>query len=202
MTKKRPIFKELDLPPYHLPLDEAVNYLNNLSYEKVKTKYNAKGNWDAVSIRGYSDDITNILKPGVLESNVEVQPLRWTHLYEQAELLPLKEILVHIPAEMERVRVMRLKAGTRISKHTDKVDKAIKNGDIVRIHVPLKTNANVNMTLWEDTQANVYHLETGKYYYTDVSKPHAVENLADFDRLHLVIDCFNNPKLENLLQQQ
>jgi len=200
--KKRPIFKELDLPPYHLPLDEAVNYLNNLSYEKVKTKYNAKGNWDAVSIRGYSDDITNILKPGVLESNVEVQPLRWTHLYEQAELLPLKEILVHIPAEMERVRVMRLKAGTRISKHTDKVDKAIKNGDIVRIHVPLKTNANVNMTLWEDTQANVYHLETGKYYYTDVSKPHAVENLADFDRLHLVIDCFNNPKLENLLQQQ
>lgn len=202
MTKKRPIFKELDLPPYHLPLDEAVNYLNNLSYEKVKTKYNAKGNWDAVSIRGYSDDITNILKPGVLESNVEVQPLRWTHLYEQAELLPLKEILVHIPAEMERVRVMRLKAGTRISKHTDKVDKAIKNGDIVRIHVPLKTNGNVNMTLWEDTQANVYHLETGKYYYTDVSKPHAVENLADFDRLHLVIDCFNNPKLENLLQQQ
>jgi len=200
--KKRPIFKELDLPPYHLPLDEAVNYLNNLSYEKVKTKYNAKGNWDAVSIRGYSDDITNILKPGVLESNVEVQSLRWTHLYEQAELLPLKEILVHIPAEMERVRVMRLKAGTRISKHTDKVDKAIKNGDIVRIHVPLKTNANVNMTLWEDTQANVYHLETGKYYYTDVSKPHAVENLADFDRLHLVIDCFNNPKLENLLQQQ
>lgn len=200
--KKRPIFKELDLPPYHLPLDEAVNYLNNLSYEKVKTKYNAKGNWDAVSIRGYSDDITNILKPGVLESNVEVQPLRWTHLYEQAELLPLKEILVHIPAEMERVRVMRLKAGTRISKHTDKVDKAIKNGDIVRIHVPLKTNGNVNMTLWEDTQANVYHLETGKYYYTDVSKPHAVENLADFDRLHLVIDCFNNPKLENLLQQQ
>ena len=125
-----PICKELDLPQYKNSLDEVVNYLNNLSYSVVKTKYNAKGNWDAISIRGYSDDISNILKPGVLESNVEEQPLRWTHLYEQAELLPLKEILLHIPAEFERVRVMRLKAGTRISKHTDKVDKAIKNGDI------------------------------------------------------------------------
>lgn len=196
-----PICKELDLPQYKNSLDEVVNYLNNLSYSVVKTKYNAKGNWDAISIRGYSDDISNILKPGVLESNVEEQPLRWTHLYEQAELLPLKEILLHIPAEFERVRVMRLKAGTRISKHTDKVDKAIKNGDIIRLHVPLKTNSKVTMTLWENKDAKVYNLETGKYYYTDVSKPHAVENLADFDRLHLVIDCFNNPKLKNLLKQ-
>jgi len=195
------ICKELDLPQYKQSLDEAVNYLNNLSYSAVKTKYNAKGNWDAISIRGYSDDISNILKPGVLESDVEQQPLRWTHLYEQAELLPLKEILIHIPAEFERVRVMRLKAGTRISKHTDKVDKAIKNGDIVRLHVPLKTNEKVTMTLWEGKDAQSYQLETGKYYYTDVSKPHAVENSADFDRLHLVIDCFNNPKLESLLNQ-
>ena len=195
------ICKELDLPQYKQSLDEAVNFLDNLSYSAVKTKYNAKGNWDAISIRGYSDDISNILKPGVLESDVEQQPLRWTHLYEQAELLPLKEILIHIPAEFERVRVMRLKAGTRISKHTDKVDKAIKNGDIVRLHVPLKTNEKVTMTLWEGKDAQAYQLETGKYYYTDVSKPHAVENSANFDRLHLVIDCFNNPKLESLLNQ-
>jgi len=200
-TNEKIIFKQLDLPEYKQSLDEAIDYLNNLNYSAVKTKYNAKGNWDAISIRGYSDDITNILKPGVLKSDVEEQPLRWTSLYEQAELLPIKEILVHIPAEFERVRVMRLKAGTKISKHTDKVDKAIKNGDIIRLHVPLKTNEKVTMTLWEGKKAKSYNLETGKYYYTDVSKPHAVDNSADFDRLHLVIDCFNNPKLENLLKQ-
>ncbi len=200
-TNEKIIFKQLDLPEYKQSLGEAIDYLNNLNYSYVKTKYNAKGNWDAISIRGYSDDITNILKPGVLKSDVEEQPLRWTSLYEQAELLPIKEILVHIPAEFERVRVMRLKAGTKISKHTDKVDKAIKNGDIIRLHVPLKTNEKVTMTLWEGKEAKSYNLETGKYYYTDVSKPHAVDNSADFDRLHLVIDCFNNPKLENLLKQ-
>jgi aspartyl/asparaginyl beta-hydroxylase (cupin superfamily) len=46
-----------------------------------------------------------------------------------------------------------------------------------------------------------FNLETGKYYYTDVSKPHAVHNKADFDRLHLVVDCYNNDKIKNLLKQ-
>ena len=119
------ILKELDLPQYRQSLRKCIEFLNNIEYSPVKTKYNAKGNWDAVSIRGYSDDITNILKPGVLKSDVKVEPLRWTRLYEEPELLPLKEILSHIPAEFERVRVMRLKAGTTIKKHTDKVDKDI-----------------------------------------------------------------------------
>jgi len=195
------ICKELDLPHYKQSLDEAVNFLNSIEFAAVKTKNNKKEQWQAISIRGYSDDISNILKPGVLKSDVEKQPLRWTYLYEYAELLPIKEILSHIPAEFERVRVMRLRAGTSISKHTDKVDKEIKDGNIVRIHIPLKTNHNVHFYLWEGKDMFHFNLETGKYYYTDVSKPHAVHNKADFDRLHLVVDCFNNPKLKNLLSQ-
>ena len=123
---RAPVLKELDLPQYKQSLRKAVKYLNELEYAAVKTKYNAKGNWDAISIRGYSDDIGNILKPGVLKSDVKAEPLRWTRLYDEPDLLPIKEILSHIPAEFERVRVMRLKAGTSIKKHTDKVDKEIK----------------------------------------------------------------------------
>ena len=193
------ILTELDLPQYRQSLRKCVLFLNNIKYSPVKTKYNAKGDWDAISIRGYSDDIGNILKPGVLKSNVEMSHLRWTHLYEEPECLPIKEILSHIPAEFERVRVMRLKAGTTIKKHTDKVDKEIKNGNIVRIHVPLKTSLNVHFYLWEGKEQHHFNLETGKYYYTDVSKPHAVHNKADFDRLHLVVDCYNNDKIRNLL---
>ena len=195
------ILKELDLPQYRQRLRKCILFLKNITYSPVKTKYNAKGNWDAISIRGYSDDIGNILKPGVLKSNVKVEPIRWTRLYEEAELLPIKEILSHIPAEFERVRVMRLKAGTTIKKHTDKVDKEIKNGNIVRIHIPLKTSLNVHFYLWEGKEQYHFNLETGKYYYTDVSKPHAVHNKADFDRLHLVVDCYNNPKIKDLLEQ-
>ena len=39
---------------------------------------------------------------------------------------------------------MRLKAGTTIKKHTDKVDKEIKDGKIVRLHVLLRTNYSVH----------------------------------------------------------
>ena len=195
------VLKELDLPEYIQPLDTAIKFLDNLSYSAVKTKYNAKGDWDAVSIKGYSDDIGNILKPGVLKSDVEPAELRWTKLYEEPDLLPLKEILSHIPAEFERVRVMRLKAGTTIKKHTDKVDKEIKQGKIVRLHVPLKTNQHVHFYLWEGKKENHFTLQVGKYYYVDVTAAHAVHNKADFDRLHLVIDCYMNPRLENLLKQ-
>ena len=195
------ILKELDLPQYRQSLRKCIEFLNNIEYSPVKTKYNAKGNWDAISIRGYSDDIGNILKPGVLKSDVKAEPLRLTRLYEEADLLPIKEILSHIPAEFERVRVMRLKAGTTIKKHTDKVDKEIKNGNIVRIHIPLKTSLNVHFYLWEVKEQYHFNLQTGKYYYTDVSKPHAVHNKADFDRLHLVVDCYNNPKIKDLLEQ-
>ena len=195
------VLKELDLPEYIQPLDTAIKFLDNLSYSAVKTKYNAKGDWDAVSIKGYSDDIGNILKPGVLKSDVEPAELRWTSLYEEPDLLPLKEILSHIPAEFERVRVMRLKAGTSIKKHTDKVDKEIKQGKIVRLHVPLKTNQHVHFYLWEGKKENHFTLQVGKYYYVDVTAAHAVHNKADFDRLHLVIDCYMNPRLENLLKQ-
>ena len=195
------ILKELDLPQYRQSLRKCILFLNDITYSPVKTKYNAKGNWDAISIRGYSDDIGNILKPGVLKIDVKAEPLRWTRLYEEADLLPIKEILSHIPAEFERVRVMRLKAGTTIKKHTDKVDKEIKNGNIVRIHIPLKTSLNVHFYLWEGKEQYHFNLQTGKYYYTDVSKPHAVHNKADFDRLHLVVDCYNNPKIRDLLEQ-
>jgi len=195
------ILTELDLPEYRHSLSEAVAFLDGLSYSAVKTKYNAKGDWDAISIRGYSDDISNILKPGVLKSDVEPAELRWTSLYEEPALLPLKEILLQIPAEFERVRVMRLKAGTTIKKHTDKVDKEIKDGKLVRLHVPLRTNDNVHFYLWEGKEEHHFNLQVGKYYYVDVSKAHAVHNKADFDRLHLVIDCYMNPKLKSLLKQ-
>ena len=42
------ILKELDLPQYKQSLRKAVSFLNNLDYSPVKTKYNAKGNWDAI----------------------------------------------------------------------------------------------------------------------------------------------------------
>jgi len=206
MTKKleRPILKELDLPQYKRPdLKDACDFLDmqGHNFTLVKTKYNKKGQWDAISLRGYSDSPSDILKPDVLKSGIELAELRDTHLTQVSNLVSLIEILAHIPAKFERVRVMRIRAGTSISKHTDKVDKDIKTGKIVRIHIPIRTNHNVHFYLWKDKKPQHYNLEQGKYYYTDVTKPHAVHNKATFDRLHLVADCYSNDKIEALILQ-
>ena len=208
MTKKleRPILKELDLPRYTRPdLKGACDFLDmqGHNFAVVKTKYNKKGQWDAISLRGYGDSPSDILKPGVLKSDIEPAELRDTQLTQVSNLVPLMEILAHIPAKFERVRVMRLKAGTSISKHTDKVDKSIgfEDGEIVRIHIPIRTSERVLFYLWKNKQSYCYNLEQGKYYYTDVTKPHAVHNKAIFDRLHLVADCYSNEKIRALILQ-
>jgi len=122
-------------------------------------------------------------------------------------LQPVFKLLENLPCEFERVRFMKLEAGKIIGKHSDKVDKQIgfNDGDIVRIHVPIRTNENVIFTLYEsprDKIGNEYNLKTGHYYYTDVTKPHAVRNESDVDRIHLVVDCYSNDALRTLISSQ
>ena len=76
------------------------------------------------------------------------------------------------------------------------------DGQIIRIHVPIRTNDDVVFSLFESPRAKVaheYRLKTGHYYYTDVTKPHAVRNMSDIDRIHLVVDCYANDSLRTLI---
>jgi type IV secretory pathway VirB9-like protein len=123
------------------------------------------------------------------------------HFGHMPEMSAINEILKQIPAEFERVRIMRLKAGTKIEKHTDKVDKSIgfDDGQIVRIHVPIKTDQKVIFSLYEGKDKKDFFFETGNYYYADVTKAHEVHNTWDQDRLHLVADCYSNETIRNLI---
>ena len=97
---------------------------------------------------------------------------------------------------------MKLEKGKVIGKHSDKIDKDIESGNIVRVHIPIRTNKNVIFTLYENTrdkQGQDHNLKTGHFYYTDVSKPHAVRNTSKEDRIHLVVDCKANSALRTLI---
>jgi hypothetical protein len=200
----RPILKELTLEPYTPDMSDVGKYLNDLEFKKVKTKY-AKTGWDAISLHGYGDHPLDILKPGVLKSSVDIDTkLQWTTLKENNVMKPVLEMLEKLPCKFERVRFMKLEAGKVIGKHTDKIDKQIgfDDGDIIRIHMPIRTNEQVVFTLYENTKdkdGTEYNLETGHYYYTDVTKAHAVRNTSDIDRIHLVADCYANSDLRKLI---
>ena len=202
----RPVLQELSIEPYNdiSILNSVAANLDNMKFKKVKTKY-AKGGWDALSLHGYGNHPLDILKPGVLKSSVNIDTkLQWTTLSVITIMKPILGMLKKLPCEFERVRFMRLEAGKVIGKHTDKIDKDIgfDDGDIIRIHIPIRTNDNVIFTLYENTKdkdGTEHKLKTGHYYYTDVTKAHAVRNTSDIDRIHLVADCYSNEKMRALL---
>ena len=201
----RPLMKELALEPCTEDLPGAAEFLDDLDFTKVKTKYTKGNDWTAISLYGYGSKITDILKPGVLKSSVKIdEQLQWTSLHEATPLNPVFKILENLPCKYERVRFMKLEAGKIIGKHSDKIDKDLgfDDGQIIRVHVPIRTNDDVVFSLFESSRAKVaheYRLKTGHYYYTDVTKPHAVRNMSEVDRIHLVVDCYANDSLRTLI---
>jgi hypothetical protein len=200
-----PLMKELALEPCTEDLSGTAEFLDDLDFTKVKTKYTKGNDWTAISLYGYGSKITDILKPGVLKSSVSVdEQLQWTSLHEATPLNPVFKILENLPCKYERVRFMKLEAGKVIGKHSDKIDKDLgfDDGQIMRIHVPIRTNDDVVFSLFESPRAKVaheYNLKTGHYYYMDVTKPHAVRNMSEVDRIHLVVDCYVNDSLRTMV---
>jgi hypothetical protein len=167
----------------------------NKDFAPVVTKYNKKGNWTAISLKGYGADPKQIGKGGVLGTETS-DTLQETALYHE---LNIGAILENIPAETDRVRLMRLEAGTKIAKHTDKVDKDIKTGKIKRLHIPVITDDRIIFRSWLDNGIAEFHMAKGECWWLDVAKAHAVENNSDIDRVHLVVDVINNETIDETL---
>ena len=192
----------MDVEPALLDYDDVLNFIDNTKFSRVKTKYSKGDDWTAISLRGYGPTPLDILKPNVLKSKVnESAELQDTTLMDIAGFGVIKEILDKLPSTFERVRLMKIKANSGIGKHSDKIvkDFGLEDGKIVRIHVPIRTNDQVNFSLWDDREEIQNYLEEGHYYYVDVRAPHAVQNNSDVDRIHLVIDTYVNSDILKLL---
>ena len=86
-------------------LQPIVNFCEvNQEFSPVVTKFNKDNQWTAISLRGYGGDTTQIGKGGVLGTDVD-DGLQNTILYDALEM---DKILGKIPAEKEKVRLMKL----------------------------------------------------------------------------------------------
>ena len=93
--------------------------------------------------------------------------------------------------DTERVRLLKMNAGSALGRHTDITDRfgGTRDGQITRFHIPLITDPAVVMHTWDfDGRRRTHHLAAGHCYYLDARKPHAVENNSDVNRVHLVVD--------------
>ncbi|HVP29413.1 MAG TPA: aspartyl/asparaginyl beta-hydroxylase domain-containing protein [Myxococcota bacterium] len=81
------------------------------------------------------------------------------------------------------VRLLRLRAGSRIREHRD-YDLAFCDGE-VRLHVPVVTHPDVEFVV----DGERVELAAGECWYLDFNRPHRVDNRSAVDRVHLVVDC-------------
>ena len=200
--KKLSVIQELPIDPVDYNFAGVLDYIDNSKFSKVKTKYSKGDDWTAISLRGYGGGPLDILKPNVLKSGVNEQStLQDTTLMDTMGFGVIRDVMGMIPAEFERVRLMKIKANSKIGKHSDKIDKdfGLEDGNIVRIHVPIRTNDQVEFYLWEKKEKLTNYLQVGHFYYVDVRAPHAVTNNSDVDRIHLVMDVYVNRGIRELL---
>ena len=171
-------------------LQPIVNFCEvNQEFSPVVTKFNKDNQWTAISLRGYGSETTQIGKGGVLGTNTE-DGLQNTILYDA---LGMDKILDKIPAEKERVRLMKLEVLVQLSQNIQtKLTRILKLVRLLGLHVPVITHEEVLMTSWLSGGIAEFHMKKGSCWWLDVSQPHKVVNKSDIDRVHLVIDIYNN----------
>ena len=100
-------------------------------------------------------------------------------------LLPILEKAVepydYENGQIKAVMLARLKAGYGIDKH---IDGSMSYYFLHKIHIPIQTNDKALFYIEPDT----YHLKEGIAYEVNNIVPHAVENLGDEDRIHLIFE--------------
>ena len=193
-------------------VDETAKLVNklNIDFQVHYSNYNYKKTWSALSLRGFSKDVTFIEKPSEMNDKWWDNHRNEKFEVQDTELMdyffPVKQIMRFIPGEKERVRLMKLSKGNgALHRHTDLVDtdSGVADGKIMRLHFPIITNPDVHFYSWKlDGTMDVVTMEKGQCWYLDTRKPHAAVNNGDTDRIHLVIDVWANDELREMLMRE
>jgi len=150
-----------------------------------------KGDWSAIPL--VTSTTTDVNDPRSLRylGNQETMP---TEALKNAPYLA--RVIETFKTRVIRARLMNMKPGTVIKQHRDYGHQrfSLERG-FIRVHVPIRTHDKVAWKL----RGERIPMEPGEAWYLNVCLPHAVENLSDVRRVHLVMDMkVNRWVLENL----
>ena len=175
-----PVYEKYTLKPLQVSFTDITKQLAkqleemNIEYTNHYSNYNKAKSWSAISLRGYKNDYRFITKP--VEMNKKWQKENENEVFEMQDTdwrkkFPLVEKILDVfETEIHRVRFMKLKpGGGELERHTDQVDPdvGIQDGKLMRIHIPIKTNPNVEFTSWSTTGSKVIvNMEEGHCWYS------------------------------------
>jgi ribosomal protein S18 acetylase RimI-like enzyme len=156
---------------------EFIPHFNQRYYE---------GDWSAVPLRSVGGRVDQIYPDPTATRSFADTPLLERCPY-------VREVLASLRVELQAVRFLRLKAGSVVKEHRDH-NLSLEDGE-VRLHIPGRTNPELEFVL--DGKRVV--MNPGEVWYHNFNKPHSVHNKGATDRIHLVIDCFVNDWLRELI---
>jgi Aspartyl/Asparaginyl beta-hydroxylase len=175
----------IQIDPVRLRAD-LDNVLQNETLWKRQNKYKNVG-WKGVALYSRTGEPEDLAQTLLLP----------VHKTKVGSLCPYicDEILPQFGAPWLRVAFYKLEAGAQIGEHRDIVQNQGGRG-MARIHVPVITNDKVIMYVGHKP----YHYPPGSAWYFDPTAQHAVENLGNEDRIHLLVDFKCTPEFNRLLK--
>jgi hypothetical protein len=157
--------------------NEFIPHFNTRYYE---------GDWSVVPLRSVGGRADHIYPDPTKTKNFADTPLL-------ARCPHVREVLASFPCDLQAVRFLRLKAGSTVKEHCD-YNLGFEDGE-VRLHIPVLTNPAVEFVL--DGKRIV--MNPGEVWYHNFNLPHRVANHGPTNRIHLVMDCFLNDWLRELI---
>ncbi len=137
------------------------------------------GEWNVIPLYSMNGSMNNIYAYDPNNSVFLRTPLLGNCQYFQ-------EVLAYFQCSLQSVRILKLKAGSRIKPHRDHdlgYDK-----HVFRLHVPIVTNESVEFLV---DKKRIF-MNAGECWYINAGYIHSVHNKSTEDRVHLVIDCKRN----------
>ena len=142
------------------------------------------GQWESISLWAPGGDLRQQRSFGA--------PFAATEALERCTYVP--SVLAAFACEKNRIRLMRLRAGGRILRHSDPVEQIDQR--LLRVHVPIQTSDAVHF-LVNDRRIV---MKPGEAWHIDVRFPHEVHNGGTSPRVHLVMDLVGNAATAALLE--
>lgn len=170
--------------------------------------YYSDGGWSAVCLKGFwPNEPGKGVKPTEMPKSWKAEhradlarKAEWTTLSSRTPALVNFVRSVPWMERTERVRLLKMKAGSKLGRHTDITDRegGTRDGMITRFHIPLITHRNVALHTWDlDGIKRDHYLSAGRCFYLDARKPHAVTHGGGSDRIHLVVDVVTDERVRS-----
>jgi len=156
--------------------EEWVKHFNDRYFE---------GDWSGVALRAVDGASSELYSdPG------KEEPLSDTPVLSRCSAL--SRVLASFDCPIRSARLLKLGAGARIIEHRD-YNLSLDDGE-VRLHIPITTSPLVGFYV----NGERILMNPGECWYINANLPHKVNNSAEMDRVHMVIDCKVDEWLRNL----